>query len=566
MSASSKKKLRKELAAEMLTEKQRQEKKEAKKLKAMTVSFVAIMLVIAIVFSVVLVNNGINRSGYFQKKTIAATVNGQKVNSVQANYYLSDYIKNMYSQLQSQYGSSSYANMMLGFMGLDVNKSLDKQDYDKEKGQTWADYYLGEALEKAKSDYALYSKAMAEGFKLSEDEQKALDSNLSMLNLYAQLYGYKNADKYLQAMYGYGSSLESYSEYTKITTVASAFYNKYSADLTYDDAAIRAYEKDKEINFTSFSYAIYAVNVNDYLEGGTKDEESGSTTYSDEEKAAAVKKAEEIANGLKSATNLEELDKKIGALEINKDAKDPVTSTAYTDRLYTEISSAEEATPLQKWLSDKARVENEITVIANETTSKDSDGKEVKTTNSYSVVLFQGRNENLNKLANVRHLLVAFEGGTTDSNGNKTYSQAEKDAAKAKAEKLLKEWEDGAKTEDSFKELVKKNTNDDASKETGGLYEDIHPKSNYVPNFLSWSIDKDRKVGDTGIVQTEYGYHIMYFSSFDELTYRDYMIREEMRGNDTEAWYEKALEGTSVTVGKDKYLNMDIILANLASS
>lgn len=557
MSASSKKKLRKELAAEMLTEKQRQEKKEAKKLKAMTISFVAIMLVIAIVFSVVLIDNGINRSGYFYKKTIAATVNGQEVNSVQMNYYLTDYIKNLYSQWETQYGTST--SMMLGFMGMDANKSLDEQVYDKETGETWADYYLGEALEKAKSDYALYSKATAEGFKLSEDEQSAMDSNLSMMDLYAQLYGYKNADKFLQATYGYGSTLESYSKYTEIATIASAFYTKYSTDLTYDDAAIRAYEKDKENNFTSFTYATYTLTAEDFLPEAAEGEEEKEPTA--EETAAALKKAEEAINSLKTATNLEELDKLIGALEINKDAEDPVTSNARTDLMYPQISSN-----LKEWLADKARVENEITVIAEESTSTDEDDKEVKTVDGYTVVLFQKRNENLNKLANVRHLLVSFEGGSTDTDGSKTYSDEEKAAAKTEAEKLLKEWEDGAKTEESFIELVKEHTTDDASKETGGLYEDIHPESNYVENFLNWCIDPERKVGDTGIVATEYGYHIMYFSSFDELTYRDYMIREEMRTNDVEAWYEKALEGSATTLATDKYLNMDIVLANLASS
>ena len=554
MSASSKKKLRKELSAKMLTEKQRQEKKEAKKLKAMTISFVAIMLVIAIVFSAVLVSNGVNRSGYFQKKTIAATVNGQQFNSVQINYYLIDYIKNIYSQWQSQYGDN--LSVMLGFMGIDANKSLDEQDYDAESGQSFADYYLGQALEKAKSDYALYNKAMAEGFKLSEDEQTTLDSNLSMFELYAQLYGYKNADKFLQATYGYGASLESYSEYTKIATIASSFYSKYSADLTYDDAAIRGYEKDKENNFTSFSYATYSLYAEEFLPEAAEGEEDKEPTA--EETAAALKKAEEAINSLKDATNLEELDKKISALEINKDAEEAVTSIVKTDLLYTQIS-----TNLKEWLADKARVENEITVIAEETTSTDSDGKEVNTTTGYTLVLFQARNENTQKLANVRHLLVSFEGGTTATDGSTTYSDEEKATAKAEAEKLLKEWEDGAKTEESFIELVKEHTTDDASKETGGLYEDIHPESNYVPNFLNWCIDTDRKVGDTGIIESEYGYHIMYFSSFDELTYRDYMIREEMRTNDVEEWYNKILEGTSTSVGNVKYLNMDIVLANL---
>ncbi len=554
MSASSKKKLRKELAAEMLTEKQRQEKKEAKKLKTMTISFVAIMLVIAIVFGTVLVSNGVNRSGYFQKKTIAATVNGQQLNSIQINYYLTDYIKNLYSQWQSQYGES--VDTMIGFMGMQATVPLNKQDYDKEKGITWSDYYLGEALAKAKSDYALYNKAIADGFKLSEDEQTALDSNLNMFELYAQLYGYKNADKFLQATYGFGASLESYSAYTKISTIASAYYSKYSADLKYDDPAIRGYEKGKENNFTSFSYSTYTLSAEDFLPKQADDEEKKEPTA--EETAAALKKAEEAINSLKTATNLEELDKMIGALEINKDSKDPVTSQSRTNLLYPQIASN-----LQSWLADKARVENEITVIAEETTSKDKDGKEVKTTTGYTVVLFQARNENTQKLANVRHLLVAFEGGTTATDGSKTYSNAEKKKAKEQAEKLLKEWEAGKKTEDSFVELVKKHTKDDASKETGGLYEDIHPKSNYVPNFLNWCIDSNRKVGDTGIIESEYGYHIMYFSSYDELTYRDYMIQEEMRTNDVEAWYNKIMEGTSTAVGNTKYLNMDIILANL---
>ena len=33
----------------------------------------------------------------------------------------------------------------------------------------------------------------------------------------------------------------------------------------------------------------------------------------------------------------------------------------------------------------------------------------------------------------------------------------------------------------------------------------------YVKAFTDWSIDAARKPGDTGIVETEYGYHIMYY-------------------------------------------------------
>ena len=32
-----------------------------------------------------------------------------------------------------------------------------------------------------------------------------------------------------------------------------------------------------------------------------------------------------------------------------------------------------------------------------------------------------------------------------------------------------------------------------------------------VPDFEKWSVDDSRKYGDTGIVKSDYGYHIMFF-------------------------------------------------------
>ena len=556
MSASSKKKLRKENAAAQLTEKQRKEQAEAKKLKQMTVSFIAIMLVIALTAGTVLIVRGVNQSGVFQKNTIAAIIEGEELNSVQMNYYLNDYIKNQYATWEGMYSSST--SLYLGLMGLDVNKPLDEQTYDPDTGATWGDFFLGEALKKATSDYALYAKATSEGFKLSEDVQASLDSNSQMLELYAMIYGYSNVNKYLQALYGYGSDLDSYNKYVEISSIASAYATQYNQGLTYDMEAIREYEADRKLDYTSFSYALYALSQSSFLEGGTKDE-NGNTTYSDAEKEAALKKAENIANTLALSVDIAELDQAIAGLEINKD-NESAASSVYTDVFYTNISAI-----LRDWLADEKRVENEMAVIPNEVTSTDADGKETKTVNGYYVICFQNRNENLRPLANVRHLLVKFEGGTTASDGSITYSDTEKATAKAEAEKLLKEWEDGAKTEESFIELVKKYTDDEASKETGGLYEDIYPGANYVENFLNWSIDPDRKVGDTAIIVSDYGYHIMFYSSDDELTYRDYMIREDMREADTEEWYNSIVDAFKSELKDSKYLATDMVLAHLSS-
>ena len=553
MSASDKKRLRKEQAAAQLTERQLKEQAEAKKMKRLSVTFVVIMLAIALTTAGILGIRAVNNSGIIDKNTIAAVVGEHELNSIQMNYYLNDVIRNQYNQWTSMYGDST--SMYLMMMGLDASKPLNEQVTNQETGETWADSFLQQALAKAKSDYALYDKAMAEGFKLTEEEESSLKLGTEQMKLYATYYGYKNPDKYLRAIYGYGSTVESYEEYSRISYIASAYYTKNRDALTYDDAAIRA-EDNKDLNkYTSFTYASYYLSSSTFLTGGTKDDK-GNTTYSDAEKEAALKKAEEIANSLLTAKDVVELDTAIKALEINKDNKN-AASTKNDLVMYSDIPAS-----MQSWIADKARENGNITVIPNESTSTDAEGKETKTVNGYYVVLFQSRNENLRHLANVRHLLVKFEGGKADANGNMTYTDAEKATAKAEAEKLLQEWKDGAATEESFIELVKKHS-DDGSKEEGGLFEGIHRESNYVDTFRTWSVDADRKKGDTAVIVSEYGYHVMYYVGDGEMTYRDYMISEDLRQADIEKWHEGVLKEVAINPVNTKRLNLDAILGQM---
>ncbi len=113
----------------------------------------------------------------------------------------------------------------------------------------------------------------------------------------------------------------------------------------------------------------------------------------------------------------------------------------------------------------------------------------------------------------VRHILIQPKGGVTDENGVTTYSEDEWATALSEAERILKQWQEGEATEESFAVLANTYSEDGGSNTTGGLYEEIHIDSSYVPEFKSWAIDFIRKPGDVEIVQTTYGYHIMYFVS-----------------------------------------------------
>lgn len=89
----------------------------------------------------------------------------------------------------------------------------------------------------------------------------------------------------------------------------------------------------------------------------------------------------------------------------------------------------------------------------------------------------------------------------------------------AEAEALLQQWKDGEATAESFGALADEHTADSGSKGVGGLYENVYT-GYMVEEFDAWCFDASRQVGDTGIVKTTHGYHIMYFAGSGETWYR----------------------------------------------
>ena len=548
MSASDKKMLRKEQKTAMLTQKQQQEKAEAKKLAVYTGLFVGVIALILCIAVVTLGLNGYKQSGFAEKSTVAAVIGDEKLNSVEMNYYYKDAINNMYNEVYSSMGSmgDSYVDMYLEAMGLEVATPLNEQEHPE--GGTWAEYFVNAALSNAKSDYAMVKLAEEAKFELPEAERSQLDINISNIKNTAPLYGYSTANEYLQAIYGYGANLKSYTEYLERSAIASAYYTYYyENDLTYDAKAIEEYSKDKATDFNSYSYSYSYLSYNDFILGGTEDE-NGTKTYTEDEKNAAREKMLEVAKQMATATTVEDLKKMAEEADVNETSGLAVNSK--TNTLYTSIENADMAA----WLADAARTEGEIGMVAN--TSSGEEG----IVNGYYVVCYEGKTDNNRAMGNVRHLLVQFSGGTTDDlTGETTYSDEEKAIAETEAKELLNKWESGEKTEERFIEMVKEYS-DDSSASEGGLFENINPASQYVVNFLNWSTDESRKAGDYDLIETEYGFHLMYYVGDSEMSYRDYMISEEMKAADIESWYNDATEYITAEAKDTSKLELDLVL------
>lgn len=549
MSSSKKKQLRKE---QYMTERQAAAAQEAKKLKRYTLTFWVVIALVLCVFVGAVTVNPIKNVIY--KNTDAMIVGDYTLSSVDVNYFYMDAVNNYVNQY------SSYISLIL-----DVSKPLNEQYVNMEDGITWADSFLTSATDTIKSTYALYDMAVKNGHELTEEEQKAIDGTIATYELYAAYYGYQNIDSYLRAVYGNGACEESYRHYLEVSALASSYLTAYSDSLEYTPEQLHNYQAATPHKFNAYTFAVYYVNASSYREGGTKDDK-GNTVYTEEEKANAIKAAELAANLLADEfyADLAEFDGAIKLMPINKDNA-TAASTKYEGELYDEINSL-----FRDWLTGKVESEDEdaeptfiprktgdMTVIPYTTGSGESE-----VINGYYVIRFGSTSDNNFFMKNVRHVLIAFEGGKTDATtGVKTYSAEEKAAAKDKAEKLLADWvAAGDLSEDSFAELAKENSKDGNAAQ-GGLYEDVYPGQMVEP-FEDWCYDAERKVGDYGIVETEYGYHIMFFVGDSDTTFRDFMTTNVMTNEDMEKWHNSLIEAITVTTVTTKHIMMDLVLSH----
>lgn len=132
------------------------------------------------------------------------------------------------------------------------------------------------------------------------------------------------------------------------------------------------------------------------------------------------------------------------------------------------------------------------------------------------MLVAQGISKDSGSTVDARHILICPKGGTEDENGTVTYSEEEWEACREDAQKILDTFlaEDG--TEEGFAQLATMYTEDPGSMASGGLYTDIY-EGQMVPAFNDWCFDASRQYGDTGLVQTNYGYHIMFFVESREI-------------------------------------------------
>ena len=123
---------------------------------------------------------------------------------------------------------------------------------------------------------------------------------------------------------------------------------------------------------------------------------------------------------------------------------------------------------------------------------------------------------------------------------------------KKKAEDLLAQWNAGDKTEDSFVALVKDNTDDTATMYTGGLYENFD--EGYMDDGIDeWIFPADEAkrpaVGDVKVIESTYGYHLIYFLGYGEAWKAD--VESAMITEAFDEYYKGLESAATITYNQD---------------
>ena len=525
MSASRQKKLRQEQAASAPTTKRRpatEEEKSAKRLKVWTVVFyVVIGLMVIGIAAAAIVNSGV-----LDRTLTAVTIGNHKLTAAELNYYYLDTINNTMNN-----------NSMMSYM-VTSGTPLDEQEYLGDEFDTWADYFLDTAITTARNTYAVYDEAVAKGHTLSEEEQSEVDTALSSMSTYASLYGYSSASAMLRANYGRGCNESSYREYLKVQQLASSYANKYLNDLDYSQEEIDAYGAEDPTAYNSYSYRYYLLNTSDYYEEGVE-------TPTDEQKAAALTAAENAAKELAESSKGDAAKFKaaVDELEAAKKAaqEQPTDSTEPAES--TEPTEPEEETDVSlDWMVEEGRQAGDTTYIA---AGNDA---------GFYVAMYLDSRDNSNvETVNVRHILISTSENVTAED------------AKKQIEDLKTEFESNP-TEEHFAELAQQKSSDTGSSANGGLYENVAP-GQMVEAFNDWIFDTSRKAGDVGIVETDYGCHLMYFVGPGKYSFRDSLIVNAKTNADYEAWYTGLTEALTPSRGIGVQLaNTGVTLQSNSSS
>ena len=401
----------------------------------------------------------------------------------------------------------------LYYIGFDWEKLPADQEcpieIDGKKFKNYDEYIDYVALEQIKITKACADYAKLNSITFTEEEQAEIDKYIQDSRAECETEGI-DLDSYLKQYFGADMTEELYIDIVnerylvnKVDEVKNDLLNAY-----YTDAMVEA-EYDDNIRLYS------QVTLRGYIVTAATDE-SGAVYESsmDAAKKEANVFADLVTDEKSFIIRVSDKEKKNG----NEEYAEILVDDSYTlvkNVRYDDLKEQTDAEGLAEWAFDPSRKNGEIYIAK-------IDGV------GYGVYMMINpvHKPVTTYTYDVRHILIKFPDGAEKDTATKIklldpadydvtvdiniYPEVTADhALYMQAQGVLEEYLAGDRTEESFAALAKKYSAD-GNAETGGIYTDV-PEGQMVSAFEGWALEENRAKGDVGIVETTYGYHVMYF-------------------------------------------------------
>ncbi len=472
--------------------------------------------VIGIVVAIVVIALLVYNSGVFTKNQTAATVGGEKYTVSEVAYYYQAAANSTISTAKqyAQYGID---------MGYDTSLSPADQYYDEENGVTYADYFLDNALSQLQRVHILCAEAEAAGYTLSEDGQAAYDQNMNYLQMYSLQNG-TSEESYLRMIYGRTMTMSLFKDVLHDAVLADDYAKAKAAEFTYTSDELASYYDEHAAELDSYEYRSCYIN---YTVEEKTDADGNAIEATDEEVAAAMDVAKAQADEMIAKV-------KAGAA-FNETAREYVNETSaasFDDPEYnhmTDTLGKSLPSTFSEWMQDSSRQPGDMTAIEMPNTG-------------YCVVQFLGRDkgDDVYQTVDFRNILVMAE-TTEGEDGTAAPTEEQLAAAKAKADDLLAQFQNGAQDADSFAALAQANSDDESTKADGGLNEGAD-RDTLSTGLSTWLFDTSRQVGDAAVVDytdstgATVGYQVLYLQQFGQVRWQ-YQAESTLRSAAYDEWY-----------------------------
>lgn len=392
------------------------------------------------------------------------------------------------------------------YYGVDTTQSLKEQMLPEDAGVSgsWYDYIMRQARS-AVAQLLIYNEAAASAnYTMTAEDQQQVEEALAETDM---------------SQYSDNVTEDDVRRMIEMEVLSASYFTDLVLNLEITEEQLEEYYQAHKSELDTAGLAGYSIS---YVTPGE------TTTDGEEVSGMTQEQAEEYATRLENCKTAQEFEDIVSEILVTYEdyTEDMLESSLPT--LYMDNFSYQEGFEVAEWaFSDDAK--------EGDTYRVDNDGY----ISLYYLTRPAGRDDT--KTVSVRHILF----NTSDHMEELAEDADESAIASAQAtaletcqqlaEDMLAEFENGDRTEDSFAELANANSEDPGSNTNGGLYENVYT-GQMIASFNDWCFDENRQPGDTGIVKTDYGFHVMYYSGDNNPVWVN-TARRAIQSDWMDTWY-----------------------------